>query len=159
MRRKYPLLITLFFVCSYSYAQSLSFENLLSLTSMSSAQAHDFLVVAKGFKATGTQAVNGKNMEEYKIIHGTADKSETILIGESVKTVNGSVSRPVIYNTTQESDIDNLLTEARKSQLTQIFQGADLNRNIYRFDNSLFRVAVSIAFDKKWGSVDVQQKE
>jgi hypothetical protein len=158
MRR--PLLtIVLLFFCVCSYAQTLSFEDLLNLTNMTSGQAHDFLTVSKGFKAEGSQMLNGRSMEQYKLMHGTPDKTETILIGASVKSLAGTSSRPVSYLTFQESDINNLLGQAKKSTLTLVFQGADLKSNIYRFDNSLFRASISLGFDKKSGSVDVQQKE
>lgn len=154
----YPLIIILLLACSYGYAQSLSFENLLSLTSMTGAQAHDFLTVSKGFKSEGIQVINGRNLDEYKSMHATPDKTEAIWIGEFVKSISGSTSRPLTYTTTQESELNNLLAEAKKSTLTMIFQGSDLTKNIYRFDNSLFSVTISITFDKKLGSVEIQQK-
>jgi len=158
MRR--PLLtILLLFTCTFIHAQSLSFEDLQNLTNMSSTQAHDFLTASKGFKAEGNQMLNGKSMEQYKLVHGTPDKTETILIGASVKSLAGTSSRPVTYLTYLESDINNLLVQAKKSTMTLVFQGADLKSNIYRFDNSLFRASISLSFDKKSGSVDVQQKE
>lgn len=157
---KRPLLtILLLFACVCTQAQSLSFEDLQNLTNMNSTQARDFLTASKGFKAEGNQMLNGKSMEQYKIVHGTPDKTETLLIGASVKSLAGTSSRPVTYLTLQESDIDNLLVQAKKSTLTLVFQGADLKSNIYRFDNSLFRASISLSFDKKSGSVDVQQKE
>jgi hypothetical protein len=158
MRR--PLLIVLLlFACTFTYAQTLSFEDLQNLTNMSSSQAHDFLTASKGFKADGNQMLNGRTMTQYKLMHGTPDKTETLLIGASVKSLAGTSSSPVTYLTYQESDINNLLVQAKKSTLTLVFQGADLKSNIYRFDNSLFRASISLSFDKKSGSVDVQQKE
>lgn len=159
--RRHLFIILLFFTCSGAYAQSLSFEELLNLTNMTEAQSHDFLTAAKGFKAADDQSFNGHNYQEYKIVKGNADKPdkyETVLIGAEVKTSSGSVSHEIIYNTTDDQDLNNLLAQAKKSTLTLIFQGADPNNNIYRFDNSLFHVNISIAFDKKSGNVDVQQK-
>src|SRR6201995_770494 len=101
------LTILLLLICCYTYAQSLSFEDMQNITNMSSGQAHDFLL-SKGFKAEGNQMLNGRSMEQYKIIHGTPDKTETILIGESVKSLSGTSSRPVTYLTFEESDINNI---------------------------------------------------
>jgi hypothetical protein len=159
--RRYLFIILLFFACSGAYAQSLSFEELLNLTNMTDAQSHDFLTTAKGFKESDAQTFNGRNYQEYKTVKGDADKPdkyETVLIGTEVKTTSGNVAHEIIYNTTDEQDLNNLLAQAKKSNLTLIFQGADQNSNIYRFDNSLFHASISIAFDKKSGNVDVQQK-
>ena len=145
--------------CICSYAQSLSFEDLLNLTNMSDVQAHDFLLVSKRLKSTGVQLVNGQNMEQYKSTPVTPDKTEFVLLGAIKKGQGGTLTRPVAYSTLQESDINALLAQAKKSTLSLVFQGSDLNKNIYRFDNSLFRVTISISFDKKSGSVEVQQKE
>jgi hypothetical protein len=156
--RKYLFAAILLLICGITRAQSVTFGDILNLTSMTSTQAHDFLTVSKGFKLTGPQTVGGKTFQEYKIAKGTPEKVETILIGADIKTVSGSVSHEIVYNTTQEPDLNNLLAEAKKSTLTLLFQGADQNTNIYKFDNSLFRASISIAFDKKSGNVDVQQK-
>lgn len=156
---KRPLLtVLLLFICCYTYAQSLSFEDMQNITNMNVTQAHDFLT-SKGFKSDGNLILNGRPMEQYKIVHGTPDKAETILIGASVKSLAGTISRPVTYLTAEESDINNILAQAKKSTMTLVFQGADQKGNIFRFDNSLFRASISLSFDKKSGSVDVQQKE
>ncbi|MEO6851551.1 MAG: hypothetical protein ABI203_01575, partial [Mucilaginibacter sp.] len=68
-------------------------------------------------------------------------------------------SRQVNYFTLQEADINAMLAQAKKSTLSLVFQGSDLSSNIYRFDNSLFRASISLGFDKKSGSVQVQEKE
>jgi hypothetical protein len=47
----------------------------------------------------------------------------------------------------------------KRSTLNLVFKGSDLNKNFYRFDNSLFRANISLSFDKKSGTVEVQQKE
>jgi hypothetical protein len=157
--KRYLLAVLLFFAVTGSYAQSLSFEDLLNLTNMTSAQVHDFLTISKGFKSAGTQIVDGKSIEQYKSNRGTPDKVETIALGVTAKGAGGNSSRPVTYSTLQDSDINSLLTQAKKSTLTLVFQGSDLYKNIFRFDNSLFRASISLSFDKKSGSVEVQQKE
>ena len=138
-------------------AQTVSFADLLNITSMNNTQVHDFLL-SRGFKQLGTETVNNKLFDEYKS-NRTPDKQETLLVGPGVKAPNGNTQRAVSYNTLLGTDLDNLLGQAKKSTLTLIFQGADVNRNIFRFDNSLFRATISITFDKKSGSLDVAQKD
>jgi hypothetical protein len=157
----YLFAILLLFACNGVYAQSLSFEELLNLTSMTDAQSHELLTITRGFKAAAApETINGKTFVQYtKQTKGTpADKNESLLIGAGIKNVSGNLTHEIIYNTTQEADLNSLLAQAKKSNLTLVFQGADLNSNIYRFDKSLFRASISLAFDKKSGNADVQQK-
>jgi len=157
--KRYLFVLLLIFSCAGSYAQSVSFEDLLNLTSMPDVQAHDFLLVSKAFKSAGTQVFSGVSMEQYKSNRGTIDKTETVNLGMLAKGQSGNLSRQVSYYTLQEMDINAMLAQAKKSPLSLVFQGSDLNKNIYRFDNSLFRATISLSFDKKSGSVEVQQKE
>ncbi len=157
--KRYLFVVLLFFACTGAYAQSLAFGDLLNLTSMTDAQSHDMLASVKGFKAAGNMTLNSKTYLQYtKVTKGTPDKNESVLIGTPIKSATGILTHEIIFNTTQSSDLDNLLAEAKKSNLTLVFQGADQASNIYRFDNSLFRASISLAFDKKSGNVDVQQK-
>jgi len=157
--KRYLLAAFLFFACTGTYAQSLSFSDMLNLTSMADAQSRDLLASSKGFKAAGNQTLNGKTYVLYtKLSKSTPDKNESVLVGAAIKNATGVLTHEIIFNTSQASDLDNLLAEAKKSNLTPVFQGADLTSNIYRFDNSLFRASISLAFDKKSGNVDVQQK-
>ena len=155
--KKFLITSALFFAVTCCYAQSLSFEDLLNLTSMSGAQAHDLLTISKGFKSAGQQTLNGKVEDQYKIMK-TPDKTETVLLSEITRNTVGGVSRGVTYLTVQESDINALLAQAKKTTLSLVFQGSDANKNIYRFDNSLFKATISLSFDKKWGSVEIEQK-
>jgi len=156
--KKYLFAIVLFFAGGAAYAQSVAFGDLLNLTGMTGTQAHD-LLLAKGFKSAGPQTFSGKTYDQFtKIVKGTPDKTESVLIGAGVKTPSGNLTHEIIYNTQQEQDMNNLLAEVKKSNLSLIFQGTDVSSNIYRFDNSLFRASISLAFDKKSGNVDLQQK-
>jgi hypothetical protein len=156
MRRFIPFLFLLF-LCNLGRAQSVSFADMLNMTSMANAQVHDFLV-SKGFKQDGTQTFNGLVYDQYKS-NRAADKAEMLYIGPGSKTPNGNTQRAISYSSLLSSDLDNLLGEAKKSTLTLIFQGADNIRNIFRFDNSLFVATISVAFDKKSGAIDISQKE
>ena len=122
MMKKYLFTILLIFACAGSYAQSLSFGEMLNLTNMTDTQVHDFLTASKGFKSSGSQMVNGRSYAEYKNNRGTPDKTETILLGASAKGSGGNLSRPVTYYTLQESDINALLAQAKKSTLSLVFQ-------------------------------------
>ncbi|HVV53884.1 MAG TPA: hypothetical protein VHC47_01080 [Mucilaginibacter sp.] len=156
--KKIVLAVSLLLTCFLVHAQTLSFGDLLNLTSMNDAQAHDFLTTTKGFMASGTQMLNGRNYELYKLTKADPGKFESVLVGAGAKNTSGDMAHEIIYNATAEQDLENLLAQAKKSTMTLIFQGADQNSNIYRFDNSLFRASISLAFDKKSGNVDVQQK-
>lgn len=157
--KRYLFAIVLLFAGAGVYAQSVSFGDLLNLTSMTETQSHDLLATAKGFKTEGSQTLNGKTYTQYiKVTKGTPDKTESVLIGTAVKSATGVITHEIIYNTAQDADLENLLAEAKKSNLSLIFQGSDISSNIYRFDNSLFRANLSLAFDKKSGNADVQQK-
>ena len=157
--KRYLFAIVLLFAGAGAYAQSVSFGDLLNLTSMTETQSHDFLATTKGFKTGSSQTLNGRSYAQYtRVTKGTPDKTESVLIGAAVKSATGVITHEIIYNTAQEVDLDNLLAAAKKSNLSLIFQGSDVSSNIYRFDNSLFRANISLAFDKKSGNVDVQQK-
>lgn len=155
--KKLLLVVITCFAVNMANGQSVSFTDMLNLTSMSNTQAHDFMI-SKGFKQEGTQTFGGKVFDQYKNGH-TPDKTEMMYIGQGSKTPNGNTQRSISYTTVVNSDLDNLLAQAKKSTLTLIFQGADVNKNIFRFDNSLFRATISFAFDKRSGGVDVSQKE
>jgi len=156
MRRILPLFL-LIAAFKFGHAQSVAFGEILNMTSMNNAQVHDFLIM-KGFKQEGTQTFNGTVFDQYQS-NRPADKAEMMYVGPGSKTPNGNTQRPVSYTTLLGADLDNMLAQAKKSTLTLIFQGADVNKNIFRFDNSLFRATISVGFDKKSGAVDVAQKE
>jgi hypothetical protein len=158
MMRRYLFAILLSFVCLAGYAQSLSFANLQSLTNMADNQAHDYLLLSKGFKSVGRQVLNGRNFELFKSNRTDPNKAETISLRASTTGTSGNVSRQVIYFTLREQDIDSLLEQARRSRMALVFRGSDQYKDIYRFDNSLFMVIISAGFDKKSGSVVMEEK-
>lgn len=155
--KKYFVVLVLLLAIISARAQTVSFADLLNMTSMNNTQVHDFLL-SKGFKPLGTQSFSGKVFDQYKSSR-IPDNQELIFVGQGAKTTNGNTQRALSYSSVLGGDLDNLLGQAKKSSLTLIFQGADVNKNIFRFDNSLFRATISIAFDKKSGSVDVAQKD
>ena len=91
--KRYLIAAFLFFACSGVYAQSLSFSDLLNLTSMADAQSRDMLASSKGFKATGNITLNGKTYAQYtRLTKGTPDKNESVLVGAAVKNATGVLS-------------------------------------------------------------------
>ncbi|MDB5151747.1 MAG: hypothetical protein JWR54_498 [Mucilaginibacter sp.] len=158
MIRRYLFAILLSFVCSAGYAQSLSFADLESLTNMADNQAHDYLLLSKGFKSVGGQVLNGRNFELFKSNRTDPDKAETISLRAGTTGISGNVSRQVIYFTLRQQDIDSLLEQARRSRMALVFRGSDQYKDIYRFDNSLFMAIISTGFDKKSGSVVMEEK-
>lgn len=157
--KRYLIPLILLFSCAGSYAQSISFGELLNLTNMTDLQAHNLLIVSKGFKSAGVQTYNGLSMEQFKMVKTMPETEEIVYLGILAKGQGGVLSRQVNYFTLQEADINAMLAQAKKSTLSLVFQGSDLSSNIYRFDNSLFRASISLGFDKKSGSVQVQEKE
>src|SRR5579872_4169281 len=110
MMKRYLLITLLFFACTGAYAQSLSFGDLLNLTSMTDAQSRDILASAKGFKAAGNLTLNGKTYAQYtKLTKGTPDKNESVLVGAAIKNATGVLTHEIIFNTSLATDLDNLL--------------------------------------------------
>ncbi|MDB5023700.1 MAG: hypothetical protein JWP78_1455 [Mucilaginibacter sp.] len=158
MIRRYLFAILLPFVCLTGQAQSLSFAELQSLTNMADNQAHDYLLLSKGFSSAGRQVLNGRNFDLFKSNRTDPSKAETLSLRASAMGTGGNVSRQVIYSTLRRQDINSLLEQARRSTMALVFRGSDQYKDIYRFDNSLFMAIISAGFDKKSGSVVMEEK-
>ena len=156
--RKFLFVLLMCLASMVTYAQSLSFEELANLTNMSEEHAHDYLLVSKGFKAAGTQLFNGRGFDRFISNRVDPVKTEVILLGPTFRTASGNISRKVYYSTLRQADIDAMLAQAKKSTMTLVFEGSDHDKNIYRFDNSLFMAILSIGFDKRYGSVQLEEK-
>ena len=156
--RRYLFAVLLLFACSGGYAQSLSFEELQNLTNMTDDQAHNYLLVSKGFRSKGKQQINGRNFELFQSNRIDPDKRETVSLRASSQGTSGNVSRQVIYFTLREQDINAMLVQAKASKMALVFKGADQYKRIYRFDNSLFMAIISTAFDHLSGSVVLEEK-
>ncbi len=156
--KSYLMAVSLCLICLAGKAQSLSFGELESLTSLTNDQVHNYLLLEKGFLSIGKQKVNGKNFELFRSNRTDPAKSETVFLGESAAHTYGNVSRQVFYKTRRFQDINVLLQQARQSSLALNFVGSDQEKRIYRFDNSLFMALISIGSDKKYGSVQLEEK-
>jgi hypothetical protein len=158
MMKSYLIAVSLCFSCLAGNAQSLSFGELESLTSLTNDQVHNYLLLEKGFKPIGKQQVNGKNFELFSSSRTDPAKAETVFLGESGVHTYGNVSRQVFYKTRRIQDINVILQQAKQSSLALNFVGSDRDKSIYRFDNSLFMALISIGSDKKYGSVQLEEK-
>ena len=156
--KRYLIAISLCLTCLGIHAQSLSFAELESLTSLTSDQVHNYLLLSKGFMPMGKQVINGKSFELFKSNRTDPAKAETVFLGESGAHTYGNVSRQVFYKTRRVQDINVILRQAKQSSLTLNFIGSDKDKSIYRFDNSLFMALISIGADKKYGSVQLEEK-
>lgn len=158
MIKRYFFAIVLLFAAIVSHAQSLSLEELQSLTAMTSDQVHNYLIISKGFKPIGKTVLNGRNYEEFRSNRISPAITETIALGQTTALMSGSNARQVIYHTLRMQDLNSLLTQAKRSTMTMIFQGSDAYQNIFRFDNSLFMAVINVSLDKKSGSVQLDEK-
>ena len=156
--KRFLLAVLLACISSFSYAQSLSFEELQKLTNLTTDQAHNFLIISKGFKPIGKEAHFGKNFDVFKSDREDAKMVETVMLGEAGEMPSGNIGRQVFYYSQRIKDIDAILKQARQSPMTTVFTGSDKEKNIYRFDNSLFMSIISIGLDRTYGSVQMEEK-
>ncbi len=158
MMKKY-LFIALFCFGSVNlFAQSITVNDLTNLTTLANPEAHNYLVLSKGFKREYTHEVDGNTVERLNKL--TADKKEeSVDIGQAVKLSSGAILRTVTYKTSIPLHVFNLITQAKSAGIHMRFQGADVKNNIYQFDNDFFHIEMLIARDNTYGFVQIKQKE
>ena len=161
--RKY-LFVALLLLCAAGVsAQSITVNDLTSISNQSNADAHNYLVLGKGFKRQYLQEVDGNTVEH---MHKTGQNKETgekveetVVIGVGTKLSSGTILRTVTYTSLTTKHIFNLITQAKSLGLSMKFQGADSVNNIYLFDNDFFHITMLINRNNAIGSVEVKQKE
>lgn len=158
MIRKYLFAGILLFAGIICRAQSLTLEELQGLTAMTTDQVHNFLVINKGFKLLGKITLNGRSFEQFKSNRIDPAIAETISLGQTNQLMSGNTTRQVIYHTLRFQDLNSLYTQAKRSTMTLIFQGRDIDQNIYRFDNSLFTAIINVNINKRSGTVQLDEK-
>ncbi|SDF20028.1 hypothetical protein SAMN05216464_11459 [Mucilaginibacter pineti] len=161
--KKY-LFVALLLLCAAGVsAQSITVNDLTSISNLSNADAHNYLVLGKGFKRQYLQDVDGNTVEHmHKTGQNkeTGDKmEETVVVGVGTKLSSGTVLRTVTYTSLTTKHIFNLITQAKSLGLSMKFQGADSINNIYLFDNDFFHITMLINRNNAIGSVEVKQKE
>ncbi len=156
--KKYLFLALLSFSCVNVFGQSITFNDLTNLTNLTNADAHNYLVLAKGFKKDYTQDVDGNTVEH---LHkpGLEHTEESVAVGVALKLSSGATLRTVTYKTSTTKHVFNLITQAKSQGLPMRFQGADSVNNIYQFDNDFFHIVMFISRDNTSGYVEVKQKE
>ncbi|MDO3624815.1 hypothetical protein [Mucilaginibacter sp. BT774] len=158
MIKRYLFVIILLFAGMMCRAQSLSLEELQSLTAMTTDQMHNYLIITKRFKPLGKTVLNGKSYEQYRSNRINPAIAETILLGQTNLMMSGNTTRQVIYHTLRLQDLNSFLTQAKRSTMTLVFQGSDAYQNIFRFDNSLFMAVINVGRDKRSGTVQLDEK-
>ena len=156
--RRYLFAILLACISSLSYAQSLSFEELQKMTNLTNDQVHNFLIISKGFKSLGKQTHFGRSFEAFESTRPDPKLKETVLLGVAGEMPSGNIGRQVFYYSARMKDIDAILKQARQSSMTMIFDGSDKQQNIYHFNNTLFMAIISVALNKSYGSVQLEEK-
>jgi len=158
MMKKYLFAVVFLVAGITCRAQSLSLEELQSLTAMTTDQVHNYLVINKKFRPTGRIVLNGKRYEQFKSNRINSAIAETVSLGQTNQLMGGNTTRQVIYRTLRLQDLNSLLTQAKRSTMTMIFQGSDAYQHIFCFDNSLFMAIINISLDKKSGTVQLDEK-
>lgn len=148
----------LLFACMVCRAQSLSLEELQSLTAMNSDQMHNYLIITKKFKSVGKIIVNGRSYEQFRSNRINPAIAETVSLGQTNQLMSGNTTRQVIYRTLRIQDLNSFLAQAKRSTMTLIFEGTDMYQRIFRFDNSLFMTVINVGLDKKSGTVQLDEK-
>lgn len=158
MIKKYLFVIVLLFAGMVCRAQSLSLEELQSLTAMTSDQMHNYLIITKRFKPLGKTVVNGKSYEQFRSNRINPAIAETVSLGQTNLMMSGNTTRQVIYHTLRLQDLNSFLVQAKRSTMTLVFQGSDAYQHIFRFDNSLFMAVINVGLDKRSGTVQLDEK-
>lgn len=139
-------------------AQSLSLQELQSLTAMTTDQVHNYLVISKGFKPMGNAIINGHSFEQFSSNRINPEIGEIVSLGQNSQVLSGNTVRKVIYHTLRVQDMSSLLMQAKQSTMTLVFQGSDVDQKIFCFDNSLFTAIMDVGHDKKYGTVQLDEK-
>lgn len=156
--KKYLLITLLAFCGADLFGQSITLNDLTNISNLANDEAHNYLVIGKGFKQEYLQEVNGNTLEHLHKVSANK-KAETVIIGQGTKLSNGSILRTVTYQSQTAKHLFNLITQAKNAGLKMNIQGADAVNNIYLFDNSFFHIAFFVNRDNTYGSVEVKQKE
>jgi hypothetical protein len=156
--KRYLFAILLACISSFSYAQSLTFDELQKMTNLTNDQVHNFLIISKGFKSLGKQMHFGRSFEAFESIRPDPKIKETVLLGVAGEMPSGNIGRQVFYYSARMRDIDAILKQARRSSMTMIFDGSDKQQNIYHFNNTLFMAIISVGLNKSYGSVQLEEK-
>jgi hypothetical protein len=158
MKKTYLLGILLFFVCGTGFAQSVSFEELMRMSTMDDEEVGVFLMGSKGFKWDGKVMLHGSRFARYIIYQGIPGKTETVTVKLNPDGSGTSFPRPVFYYSPKETDINAMLLQVKQANLGMIFKGSDQSKDIYFFKNTLFLANISLSLDKKSGTVQVFQE-
>ncbi len=150
-----PLLLLSSFIAN---AQSIRFNDLVYMTPMNNESIYATLKQGSAFKQDYTQDIDGYPMEFFKRANAKPDQ-ERIIAGRYTKLYNGTILRTLDYTSTDIQNILTMVSQARYSGMTSLFEGADETNNIYLFNNNLYQVSIYIRRDQTSGLVEIKQQE
>lgn len=150
-----PLLILGGFIAK---AQSIRFSDLVYMTPMNNQAIHANLKQGSLFRQDYTEDIDGYPMEFFKRVNAKPDQ-ERIIAGRYTKLYNGTILRTLNYTSTDVQNIFNMISQAKYSGMTMVFQGADDVNNIYLFSNNLYQATIYVRRDQASGMVEIKQKE
>lgn len=149
-----PLLIAAF----AAGAQSVKLSDLVYMTPMNNDEVYATLKGGGAFKQEYSEQVNGYPMEYFTQVAGKPDQ-ERIATGRYTRLYDGTVLRTLDYTSTNVQNVLNMVSQAKYSGMTMIFEGADETNNIYLFSSNFYQVSIFVRRDQSAGEVEVKQKE
>jgi len=155
--KKYLVILALFFCPAFVHAQSITLYDLINLSNLTNDQAYNFFNAGKTFKRLYEQDVKGLSIVHYETKN--QNKLEDVVIGDGIRSDNGALLRKVNYATAHIDYVLKMIGEAKGAGLSVDFQGSDVTKNIYLFDNFLYTVHIYIANDNSLATVEIQQKD
>jgi hypothetical protein len=157
--KKYLFLLPLLLLGSTAmYAQSIKFNELVSIAGLSNDGVYASLKQNGNFKQDYAEQVDGYPMEYFKNT-GPKPNSERITSGFYTKLYNGTVLRTLDYTSTDVQNIINMIGQAKRYGLEMQFRGVDETNNIYLYSNSFYQVSIYLRRDQTSGVVEIKQKE
>jgi hypothetical protein len=139
-------------------AQSIKLTDLVYLTPMNNDAVYAVLKEGGAFKQDYSEEVDGYPMEYFKKA-GAKPDLERIAVGMYTKLYNGTILRTLNYTSTDVQNIDNMVSQAKRTDMVLLFEGADVANSIYLFTNNYYLVSIYVRHDKSSGTVEIKQKE
>jgi hypothetical protein len=139
-------------------AQSIKFTDLVYMTPMNNDAVYANLKQGSAFKQDYSEDVDGYPMEYFKKADAKPDL-ERIAVGRYTKLYNGTILRTLDYTSTDVQNIDNMVSQAKRSDMVLMFEGADDVNSIYLFTNNFYQVSIYVRHDQTSGTVEIKQKE
>lgn len=153
-----PLLM-FFAVCSR--AQTVAFNDMANMTTLSIGQVDNILMSTGKFKINSKEIINGQIINKYQTINNNKQviKGETVIAGAFRTAGDGSKLRTLTYYTIYPAYVQNLMKQITRFGYKMIFQGSDNKQLMYLYENPLNHVTVCFKHDHSICSVEIRQKD